>query len=105
MKERLENILQRYGVSASNGFLPESDPIERLPDLYYEPWELLVSKLPELIQKDQARARIDQLAVLNTERLVSQTEWRRAYVILAFLTHAYIWSGEMPSEVHIPAQS
>lgn len=105
MKVRLEDIVRRYGISASDGFLPENDPIERLPDPYYEPWEALVLNLPEHLHNDQARTRIDQLPALDTDRLVFPTEWRRAYTILAFLTHAYIWGGEIPSEVHFPAIS
>ena len=101
MRERPLDLLRRYGISASDGFLPESVPIEQLPDPYYEPWEALVADLPELIQNDQVRSKIDELPVLETERLLAEEEWRRAYGILAFLTHAYIWGGEIPSEVRI----
>ncbi|KAJ9602025.1 hypothetical protein H2200_013385 [Cladophialophora chaetospira] len=103
MRQRPVGILRRCRVSASSGFLPEPVPIKRLPDPYYEPWETTAASLPRLIQNDQARARIDDLPVLDTERLIGEEEWRRAYSILAFLTHAYIWSGEMPSD-RLPPQ-
>ena len=99
MKERSVDVLRRYGISASNGFLPAHVPIERLPDPYYEPWERLAADLPNLIQNDQIRNRINGLPVLHTERLLDEVEWRRAYSVLGFLTHAYLWGGETPSDV------
>lgn len=99
MRERNEDILHRYGISARNGFLPDSVPLSQLSDPYYSPWEELVKELPDLLESREARNKIDALPVLQTTRLKLEAEWRRAYVILGFLTHAYIWGGEQPSEV------
>lgn len=99
MKERPQDFLQRYGTTASNGFLPDITPLHRLPDPYYGPWELLISDLPKLMKSGQIRCRIESLSVLETTRLKSEPEWQRAYSILGFLTHAYIWGGEQPCEV------
>ncbi|EXJ59023.1 hypothetical protein A1O7_06454 [Cladophialophora yegresii CBS 114405] len=103
MRERLEDFLQRYGLSPRKGFLPDDDPLRRLGDPYYNPWEDLVADLPRHISDERARRKIDMLSVLDPARLISEAEWRRAYVILGFLTHAYIWEGEEPSE-RLPPQ-
>ncbi|OCT52055.1 Indoleamine 2,3-dioxygenase [Cladophialophora carrionii] len=103
MRERLEDFLHRYGVSPRKGFLPDGEPLRRLCDPYYEPWEDLVADLPRHILDERARWKIDELPILDPARLISQAEWRRAYVILGFLTHAYIWGGEEPSE-RLPPQ-
>ncbi|KAF4986957.1 hypothetical protein FDECE_15675, partial [Fusarium decemcellulare] len=92
--------LKEFAVSR-NAFLPEHSPLKQLPDAYYEPWELVVQHLPALVEKGIRRA-VDQLPVLSTDRLRTEAEWRRAYVVLAFLTHAYVWGGETPEEILPP---
>ncbi|CAG9936522.1 unnamed protein product [Clonostachys rosea f. rosea IK726] len=94
--------LQEFLVTR-NAFLPESSPLERLPDSYYEPWEAIARELPKHIQQDTIRKVVADLPVLSTDRLQSVEEWRRAYVILAFMTHAHIWGGDKPAEI-IPPQ-
>ena len=89
--------LKKFAVT-SNAFLPEHSPSKLLSDSYYEPWELVVQHLPSLIGNGIRKA-VEQLPVLSTDRLKSEAEWRRAYVILAFLTHAYVWGGDKPEEV------
>lgn len=56
-------------------------------------------RLPELLKRNTIRQSIEGLDVLSTERLRTDEEWRRAYVILSFLAHGYIWGGDMASEV------
>ena len=90
--------LKMFSVT-SNAFLPEEGPLKVLPNSYYEPWELIVQHLPILIESGVLRRSIDELPVLSTVHLTTEAEWRRAYVILAFLTHAYVWGGDKPSEV------
>lgn len=93
----------KYSVTP-NGFLPSAEPLAVLPDAYYQPWETLASSLPKLLQTNSFRAHVDaELPVLSTSRLQAEQEWRRAYLILTFATHAYIWGGDKPSE-HLPPQ-
>lgn len=82
-----------------NGFLPSEQPLQRLPNPYYHRWEEVAQNLPELIKSRQIRPEIQDLPVLSTKKLHSTPEWRRAYVLLAFMTHAYIWGGDTPCEV------
>jgi len=91
--------LDHYVVSADHGFLPKDLPLQRLPHSYYFSWEVLASQLPTLIKTGQIRSLIEKLPILTTSWLRSEPEWRRAYSILGFLTHAYIWGGAKPKDV------
>jgi indoleamine 2,3-dioxygenase len=91
--------LHDYGISVRYGFLPDELPLEVLPDPYYRKWESLVANLQALILSRRLRQVVSQLPVLSTGNLRSLPEWRRAYVLLAFTTHGYIWGGDKPEEV------
>lgn len=93
-----EYLLHSHDIS-KNGFLPDQEPLRRLPSPYYAPWELVLDDLPSLIKKRLIQIVLDRIPVLSTSKLHTEAEWRRAYVILSFFTHAYIWGGEMASEV------
>jgi indoleamine 2,3-dioxygenase len=99
MKEQHKDILRKFQASVDCGFLPEDRPLTRLPDDYFEPWESAANNLAELISSNQIQARIDTLPVLGVDRLETEADWRRAYSVLGFLAHAYIWGGSAPSEV------
>ncbi|KAM3419103.1 Indoleamine 2,3-dioxygenase [Cercospora zeina] len=91
-----------YAVSRDNGFLPTEAPLERLPGSYYESWEYIMKNLQALILSKRLRETVEKMPLLSTERLVGDAQWQRAYSVLAFITHAYIWGSDMPSE-RIPA--
>ncbi|KAK3505470.1 indoleamine 2,3-dioxygenase beta type [Neurospora crassa] len=99
--DHIQSLLTKYDVT-TNGFLPEGPPLEVLPDEYYAPWEDLIRRLPETLDAGTFRAEVDRLPVLQTDRLKSEQEWRRAYVVLCFFAHGYIWGGRRPSEI-LPA--
>lgn len=90
--------LSKFAVT-QNAFLPATSPPTCLSDSYYEPWELIAQHLPALIESNRIRDSVNQLPVLSTDQLVSEQEWRRAYVVLAFMAHAYIWGGDKPEQV------
>lgn len=90
--------LASYNIS-SNGFLPEDTPLSRLLHDYYQPWESLIAQVSELIERQQIRAAIDALPVLDSSHLYTEAEWQRAYSLLAVLAQGYIWAGPEPSEV------
>lgn len=87
-----------FNVSGQSGFLPTETPLERLPDPYYEPWERIVKNLQGLILSKRLRDVVDDLEILSTDRLAGDAQWHRAYSVLAFIVHAYIWSGDKPLE-------
>lgn len=93
-------LLKKFGIT-SNAFLPAEAPLQALPDELYAPWELLVHNLPLLLRTGRLRTEIDSLDVLHTENLRSWAEWRRAYVVLAFLAQGYVWGGEKPAQVSL----
>ena len=90
--------LEDYGVSATHGFLPSEAPLQRLPT-YYTPWEIICANLYKLRIKDQLACEIAKLPALSTKELVNEPQWRRAYVLLGFITNAYIWGASKPIEV------
>jgi len=98
MVDSIDNILQQYDIS-HYGFLPITEPLARLPHVYYSPWENIISDLPELIATGAFYGSIAAVPTLTTSQLLSTPDWRRAYVILTFFTHAHIWSGRVPNEV------
>ncbi|CAI6332675.1 unnamed protein product [Periconia digitata] len=96
------DALPQYGIS-KNGFLPKEPPLNRLPHTYYDPWERIIEVLPHLIEKQEIRAKVDELPVLGVAHLDSEAEWRRAYSMLAVIAQGYIWTGPEPSERLPPA--
>ena len=90
--------LDDYGIS-EYGFLPDTFPLEILPDPYYRRWEAIASNLQALLLSKRLRHVVDDLDIITASRLRSPGEWRRAYVLLSFMTHAYIWGGDKPAEV------
>ncbi|KAI1140626.1 indoleamine 2,3-dioxygenase [Hypoxylon sp. FL0543] len=98
------DLLEKYAIT-KNGFLPEREPLRRLPNAYYAPWESLLEDLPALIKERAIRQAVNQIQILSTSKLHTEEEWRRAYVVLSFLAHGYIWGGEKASEVLPPAIS
>lgn len=88
-----------YGVSEDYGFLSDELPIGVLPDPYYKEWEAVVANLQALLLSRRLKRRIDTLPIVTASRLRTPAEWRRAYMLLSFMTHAYIWGGDRPEEV------
>jgi len=93
--------LQDYQIS-ENGFLPAVPPLDRLPDPYYDAWEDVASNLQSLIADKQIRQVVEELPILSTARLRSEAEWRRAYVVLGFISNSYIWGLEKAKDVCAP---
>jgi indoleamine 2,3-dioxygenase len=95
-------VLADYGISPTHGFLPDVLPLTRLPDPYYNKWEAIVANLQGLILSRRLRGVVDRLPVLSTIGLEHDAEWRRAYMLLCFMAHGYIWGGDSPSD-RLPA--
>jgi indoleamine 2,3-dioxygenase len=91
--------LAAYGISPEQGFLSPEPPLECLPDLYYAKWEAVVANLQPLLLSKRIRPVVDRLPILSTEHLHTDAEWRRAYVVLVFMLHSYVWGGDRPAEV------
>lgn len=86
--------MQDFDVSPECGFLPSEFPLEKLPQEYYQPWETLMASLPALLLCRRIRPMVEELPILSTKELKTVPEQRRAYQVLGFLSHAYIWGGD-----------
>ena len=98
-------LLHDYDISPQHGFLPVELPLEVLPDRYYARWEAVVANMQALLLSKRLRGVVDRMPVLSTSRLQRPAECRRAYVLLAFMLHAYIWGGDKPEEVCLYRES
>ena len=87
-----------YDISPDNGFLPGEVPLQHLPHPAYDKWERIINNFQSLLLSKRLRSVIDTLPVLPTSHLDTEPEWRRAYVLLVFMAHGYIWGGEKPAE-------
>lgn len=92
-------VLSDYGISPEHGFLPIELPLEILPDPYYNRWEIIIENFQALLLSKRLRQVVERLPVLSTSRLQHPADWRRAYLLLSFITHGYIWGGSKPEEV------
>ncbi|KAG1543779.1 hypothetical protein G6F49_011254 [Rhizopus delemar] len=86
--------LEHYGLSPVTGFLPSKPPLQRLPDAYFAPWENRLDGLHEALADHSIRKDIQKLPLLDTTRLQTTEEYQRAFLVLCFLSHAYVWGEE-----------
>lgn len=98
--EHVRCILKKFDVDVNHGFLPAEDPLQRLPYARYHVWEDLADDLPKLLgaRLGQARAALEQLPVLSTDKLCTDADLRRAHLLLCLFAHAYIWGGHTPKD-------
>ncbi|CCG83559.1 Indoleamine 2,3-dioxygenase subfamily [Taphrina deformans PYCC 5710] len=94
--------LQDYALSPITGFLPSQPPISRLPQKYYKPWETIMGSYNALLLAGRLRDVVDDLPELGIHELRNDTQRRRAFLILSFLAHGYVW-GEAQTSTFIPA--
>lgn len=92
-----------YGISPRVGFLSPHRPLTVFKDPYYEPWDVIIADLSTLISSNRLEDEVKKLPLLTTDKLTDEPDYRRAYVVLAFLVHAYVWSPEEPNE-NVPPQ-
>ena len=92
-----------YGMSPKYGFLSPDRPLPSFKHSYYEPWDSIIPNLSKLIGSHSLRDAVDKLPSLSIDKLTNDLDYRRAYVVLAFLVHAYVWSPPRP-EGQVPPQ-
>ena len=98
-----------FDVDVQSGFLSPSPPISRITDPAYHPWEealdtitkLISSSHQELVDQNSKLIQVknwkqfisSELPVLSIDPLRNEiVEMRRAHLVLAFLTHAFVHS-------------
>lgn len=84
-------------------------PISKLPD-YFSPWDDLALDLSHFIEAKTLRQKIDNMPLLDANRLQGSAEWRRAYTVLTHLTNGYVWqegpegkAKTVPAQLAVPA--
>ncbi|KAF9271251.1 hypothetical protein BGZ68_003962, partial [Mortierella alpina] len=92
-QQRALPVLQDYDVSPRTGFVPHPQPLTRLPQAYYQPWEEIMDHLNSLMDSRQLRDRIDNMPLLVISHLETHREQQRAYTILCFMAHCYVWGA------------
>jgi indoleamine 2,3-dioxygenase len=87
--------LEDYDIHPERGFLPDLDPLDRLP-ADFQPWEAEAHELPKLLVSGKVRSFLQQLPLVDAADLSEDRQRRRAMVILSFLGHAYVWGEQEP---------
>src|SRR5260221_13836223 len=88
--------LSDFGIAEGRGFLPATDPLDRLPAAF-APWERLARELPKLFAAGAVRRHLEKLPLLETAVLDNERELERAMMLLSYLGHAYVWADSKPA--------
>lgn len=83
-----------------NGFLPASDPLQKLP-AGFEAWETVAHDLPKLLVSDKLRPTLERLPACDVNALQGAA-LDRAMLLLSYFGHAYVW-GSQPTPTILPA--
>ncbi|KAK3612259.1 hypothetical protein CHS0354_039539 [Potamilus streckersoni] len=81
--------LSDFHVSQRVGFLLEK-PLAELP-AYFEPWNQVCSRMPELVMQHRLRQEVDKMDVLDHHKLQGYRQLRLAHLQLSFISAGYIW--------------
>lgn len=84
----------QFGISAKTGFLPESPPLKRMVNPYFEPWESVLDDLSHLLVAWKLRTAIEKMPELDTSVIQREDELQRAFLVLCLLSHAYVWGAK-----------
>jgi len=87
--------LAAFGISHTRGFVPERDPLDRLPDTF-RAWDETLAIIPALIMNSEVRRWIAAIPDYNAAALAGDAEQERAALILSVLTMAHVWGGPEP---------
>lgn len=84
--------LQKYEVYPELAFVPNEEPLKRLPD-QFDAWEETIENLVKLIKEKDLQENVKSwpLLVLSDANLPTVRHWQRAYVVLTFVGQGYIW--------------
>jgi len=95
-----QQMLSNYRVNLVTGFLPEQDPLTSLPP-YFEPWERVAKHLSASLMTGKLRTTLDNLPILDMQRLDDEPQIHRAMLLLTVFGNAYVW-GEINPVLKIP---
>jgi indoleamine 2,3-dioxygenase len=87
--------LTAYGVSRTRGFVPEQDPLDRLPEAF-RALDNLAPMIPALIMNQEIRRFLAALPELDVAALTDAAEAERGMLILSALTMSHVWGAKEP---------
>lgn len=97
MSSLTTQLLSNYRVNLVTGFLPEKDPLTSLPP-YFAPWEQVAKHLSALLMVGKLRTALEQLPILDIQRLEDERQIHRAMLLLTILGNAYVWGESIPAQ-------
>ncbi len=89
-------VLRDYDVDPERGFLPSTDPLEKLP-AGFERWERVAPRVSALLLAGQLRPTLEALPIPELERLERRDQVERAMLLLSVFGNAYVWAEEEPA--------
>lgn len=89
LKSTSPGALPRARAVPQRAFLPEADPLERLPDAYCL-WDELAAELPKILAAGRARYVLERMPLLDPRGLSTQPERERALGLLSVFGHAAV---------------
>lgn len=98
----MPNIVD-YDICSKHGFLSQNVPLANFENCYYDAWDDIIPRLSSLIADGGLMKEIQELPLLAIHHLQDASEYRRAYVVLAFLIHGHVWCQSPPNQV-VPPQ-
>lgn len=93
--------LAAYDVDPATGFLPATDPVDRLPP-GFSAWDDLARDLGPLIRTRALRGAITDLPLLDPAGLTGTAERERAFLLLTVFANGWVWGGAEP-DLFLPA--
>lgn len=96
-RAKLLNLVD-YDVSPTVGFLPNQSPAKApLPEVF-SPIQEAAALLPKWMTTEKIRQAIARLPEVEVDRVsLDEMQWRRAMLMYAYLTHAYVWGEPTPA--------
>lgn len=94
----MSSLYQEYLISPRHGFLPEIEPLLRLPR-YYVAWDELGYNLPDIVTADILKKEVDKLPIISPDKLGSHLAYERAMMVLSFISHAYLNDPNEPRKI------
>lgn len=106
LDHHISRLLKSYSIDMHHGFLPAVDPLPQLSlSSKFACWETIMIDLTRFLHAKNIRSAIlSRLQVIDIEQddLLDERELQRALLILAMLSHAFVW-GENPVSTFIPS--
>jgi len=90
--------LEVYAISPDTGFLPARSPAQVPLPPVFRPLEQIAARLPKWLVSGNLRAvaaGLPEVAVAEVD--LDEMQLRRAMMIYAYLTHAYVWGAPTPA--------